>query len=115
MKTILNLTEDTTLNGFRVKRNLMVTRVKTEASTVNSLIMSEINMGSLAKQLKKGKDAKAATATLVWRAVRAIIEAQGLAVDGIVMPDDVPAFIGRKLGRKLHKLGLSLYKVNDLR
>ena len=115
MKTILNFTEDKTLNGYRVKRGVMVTRVKTEASTVNSLILGEINVEALTKEVKKGKSAKQATATLVWRAVRAIIEAQGLAVDGIVMPDDVPAFVHRKLKRKLHKRGLSLYTVSDIR
>ena len=115
MKTVLNFTEDKTLNGYRAKINAMVTRVKTETSTVNELILGEINIEALTTQVKKGKSAKQATATLVWRAVRAIIEAQGTEFDGIVMPNSVPKFVARKLGRKLAKRGMKLYTMSDIR
>ena len=115
MKMILNFTNNAGHNGYRAKINARVVGVVTDAADINTLIMNVINMGSLTKQLKKGKDVKAATATMIWRAVRAIIEAQGLAVDGILMPDDVPFFVSRKLERKLQKRGMKLYTVSDLR
>ena len=116
METILNFTEDTTLNGFRLTRNLMVVvRVKTEGDNINEIILDKINVDSLANQLKKGKSKKAATATLIWRAVRALIKAQAVEANGIVIPNSVPKFVGRKLGRKLAKRGMSLYTVSDIR
>ena len=118
MKTILNFTENKTLNGYRAKINGKVVRVTTDASTVNELILSKINAEALTKQVKKGKSVKQATATLIWRATNAVIKAQreqGTEFDGIVMPNDVPKFVVRKLERKLAKRGLSLFVESDLR
>ena len=115
MKTVLNFTEDKTLNGYRAKINAMVVRVTTDATTVNELILSKVNVEALTKQIKKGKDAKDATSTMIWRAVRTIIEAQGTEFDGIVMPNSVPKFVARKLGRKLAKRGMKLYTMSDIR
>ena len=115
MKTILNFTENKNLNGYRAAIGAMVVRVKTDADSVNKMILKEINLKELNKQIAKGKTHKAATATLIWRAVRAIIEVQPIEANGILMPSEVPGFVLRKLERKLQKRGMSVYTVCDIR
>ena len=114
MKKILNFTENNGNNGYRAAINAMVVRVKTDADSVNKMILKEINLKELNKQIAKGKTHKAATSTLIWRAVRAIIEVNEVS-DGILVPSDIPGFVRRKLERKLQKHGMSLYTVCDLR
>lgn len=114
MKQILNFTEDRGNNGYRAAINAVVVRVETDADNINKLILNEINLGQLTKQLKKGKTVEAATATLIWRAVRTIIKANKKS-DGILLPTEVPEFVYNKLERKLSKQGMSVYKVSDIR
>ena len=115
MKKILNFTEDRGNNGYRATINAVVVHTTTVADSFKK----EVNLKELGKKLKKGKSHEAVVASLVWRAVRAVIKTQTIVeideLGGILIPTDVPEFITSKLERKLQKKGMWLYKVSDLR
>ena len=115
MKKILNFTENNGNNGYRAAINAMVVRVATDADSFNKMILKEINLKDLSKQISKGKSDKAVAAKLIWRAVRAVVENQPIEVGGILVPSDMPEFVARKLKRKLAKRGMKLYTVSDIR
>ena len=114
MKNILNFTEDRCIGGYYPSVNAFVVPVTADVD-VNKLILKKIKLSELTKQIKKGKSVKDATATMIWRAVRATIKKQRVDdIGGILIPKNTPDFVTSKLERKLRKRGMCTYKVSDL-